>query len=102
MEDLLDAITLPTPTRRALEFHWAGRDVPANRVSLRELMSLVVASTPEGRDYLSQQGVTKIMNLVDACQRLERGRGLFLFTDVATFKAQPRSIAGKPILQSFG
>lgn len=52
VEDLLDALALPTPTRRALEIHWAGRDVPVNRVSLRELMNLVVAPTTEGRDYL--------------------------------------------------
>ncbi len=52
VEDLLDALALPTPTRRALEFHWAGKAVPTNRVSLRELMNLVVAPTSEGLEYL--------------------------------------------------
>ncbi len=52
VEDLLDALALPTPTRRALELHWAGKASSANRVSLRELMNLVVAPTPKGREYL--------------------------------------------------
>jgi len=52
VEDVLDALALPTPTRRALEFHWAGKAVPVNRVSFRELMNLVVAPSSEGLDYL--------------------------------------------------
>ena len=52
LEELLDALALPTPTRRALELHWAGKAVPQNRVTLGELINLVVAPTPEGRGYL--------------------------------------------------
>jgi len=51
-ENLLDALVLPTPTRRALELHWAGNAVSVNRVSLRQLMDLVVAPSLPGRDYL--------------------------------------------------
>ena len=52
VEDLLDALALPTPTRRALELHWSGGLVPTQRLSLRELMNLVVAPTSEGLGYL--------------------------------------------------
>ena len=50
---LLDALAVPTPTRRALELHWAGDALSKSRVSLRELMDLVAAPPPNGREYVS-------------------------------------------------
>ena len=81
VEDLLDALALPTPTRRALEFHWAGKAVPTNRVSLRELMNLVVAPTSEGREYLvipalevRRVGGCGFRALLNGIQRLNLGK----------------------------
>src|SRR5258706_8561986 len=72
---------LPTPTRRALQSHWAGIAVPADRVSLRDFMDLVVAPTPEGRKYLvipvlqiSGIGGFGFRVLIDGIHRLKLGR----------------------------
>src|SRR5437867_2407214 len=37
---------------RSVALDWAGKAAPTNRVSLRDLMNLVVAPTSEGLDYL--------------------------------------------------
>lgn len=46
VEDLLDALAVPSATRRALELQWAANAVRANRITLCDLMNLVVVPTP--------------------------------------------------------
>ena len=65
----------------AYEATWT-RTLHRSRLGLNRFRVLTVTSSPE-----------RVKTLVEACRQLERGRGLFLFSDADSFRGQANPLA---------
>lgn len=67
----------------AYEATWT-QDLHRSRFGFQRFRVVTVTSGPQ-----------RVNSLVETCQRLERGQGLFLFTDLHSFQASPDVLAGE-------